>query len=140
MSLVAVFARLLLGVAAGFAAYKGLPAFSDVRLTATTMVALSGTLTGFIMTALSLLVSAADRPFLSNLRLTGHFQVLLRGLIRSAGLWICVIVIAMTGHFVDGKCQILVVSVATGLLFYTLLEFLSAGSKFAKVIIELSRK
>ena len=132
--------RVVLGLAAAYGAYEGIPHFSDVRLTATTLVALSGTLTGFIMTALSLLVAAADRPFMENLRMTGHYQRLMRGLLSSALLWVTVIVVALTAHFVKGEIQRVVLATATGLTIVSLTVFLSAGNKFSKVVLELSRK
>ncbi|QTF93673.1 hypothetical protein, partial [Halomonas sp. BM-2019] len=66
----------LLSFLAGTLAFYSFDTFDDIRLTATTLVALSGTLTGFILTALSMLVGIADRPFILKLRQTGHYSFL----------------------------------------------------------------
>jgi len=128
--------NLVIPVVIGVAAFKGLAVIQDARLTATTMVALSGTLIGFMMAALSMLVSSADRPFLQNLRRTGHFKKLVKELLTTALLWLAVVVVALAGHFVVGDVQRYVVAIATALLGLSLVHFLLVGRKF-KIVIEI---
>lgn len=126
----------LIPMAVGTAAYKGLCVIEDARLTATTMVALSGTLIGFMMASLSMLISAADRPFLQNLRRSGHFKGLVQEILTTAILWIAVVVVALAGHFVVGDYQRYVVAIATALLTLSFIHFLIVGRKF-KMVIEI---
>lgn len=128
--------NLVIPVAVGAAAFKGLCVIEDARLTATTMVALSGTLIGFMMAALSMLVSAADRPFLQNLRRSGHFKNLIKEILTTALLWLAVVVVALAGHFVVGEYQRYVVAIATALLALSFVHFLIVGRKF-KMVIEI---
>lgn len=130
--------NLVIPVAVGSAAFKGLCVIEDARLTATTMVALSGTLIGFMMASLSMLVSAADRPFLQNLRRSGHFKGLVREILTTVILWLAVIVVALAGHFVVGDYQRYVVAIATALLTLSFIHFLIVGRKFKMVIEMLS--
>lgn len=130
-----------LAVLAGLLAYIGfgVSGFDDIRLTATTLVALSGTLTGFVVAGVSMLVSAADRPFMISLRKTGHYQVLVSDLITSAAMWLAVIAVALGGHFSAGKWQQAILAVATGLMVLSLLQFLKSGYRFSMVLKNLSR-
>jgi len=128
--------NVVIPVVVGVAAFKGLAFIEDARLTATTMVALSGTLIGFMMAALSMLVSAADRPFLQNLRRSGHFKHLIKEILTTALLWLAVVVVALAGHFVVGEYQRYVVAVATALLTLSFVHFLIVGRKF-KMVIEI---
>ncbi|WP_147408748.1 MULTISPECIES: hypothetical protein [Halomonadaceae] len=130
--------NLVIPVAVGSAAFKGLCVIEDARLTATTMVALSGTLIGFMMASLSMLVSAADRPFLQNLRRSGHFKGLVREILTTVILWLAVIVVALAGHFVVGDYQRYVVAIATALLTLSFIHFIIVGRKFKMVIEMLS--
>ena len=128
--------NLVAPVAVGVAAFKGLGDIDDARLTATTMVALSGTLIGFMMAALSMLVSAADRPFLQNLRRSGHFKKLIKEILTTALVWLAVVVVALAGHFVVGEPQRYTVAIATALLALSFVHFLRVGRKF-KMVIEI---
>lgn len=130
--------NLVIPFAVGSAAFKGLCVIEDARLTASTMVALSGTLIGFMMASLSMLVSAADRPFLQNLRRSGHFKGLVREILTTVLLWLAVIVVALAGHFVVGDYQRYVVAIATALLTLSFIHFLIVGRKFKMVIEMLS--
>lgn len=134
------FASLALAIAIGYGAYHGLDAYADIRITATTLVALAGTLTGFLLTALSLLIGIADRPFIENLRMTGHYRQLIRKIFKAAGLWLCVVAIGLAGHIVAAEVQRIVISLAMGLATLALLYFLSVGSKFSKVVNLLTRR
>ncbi|MCL1476762.1 MULTISPECIES: hypothetical protein [unclassified Marinobacter] len=139
-SLAFVLSNIVLPAAVGFGAWKGLQFIADPRLTATTMVALSGTLIGFTMTAISLLVSTADRPFIANLRKTGHYNRLVSEILLTATLWLAVAVTALTAHFLTGDWQRLVAAVATGLLTLSFVHFVSAGRKFKIILTKLSAK
>lgn len=129
-----------LPILVGYGAWVGLQSISDPRLTATTMVALSGTLIGFMMTAISLLVSSADRPFMSNLRKTGHYRRLVSEILLAATLWLAVAVTALSAHFMSGDMQRYVISIAAGLLSLSFVHFVIAGRKFKFVIKNLSQK
>jgi hypothetical protein len=120
--------------------FIGLQEFVDIRITATTLIALSGTLTGFIMTALSMLVSTADRPFMVNLRETGHFQNLVNHLLGSACMWVLVIFLSFSVHLTHEYYQQVMLSFSMAMMFYSLMYFLNAVHKFRLIIIQLASR
>tara|TARA_R110002051_G_C8753561_1_gene500545 strand:+ start:1929 stop:2363 length:435 start_codon:yes stop_codon:yes gene_type:complete len=131
--------RVIAVCSAFYFAFIGLQDFGDIRITATTLIALSGTLTGFIMTSLSMLVSTADRPFMINLRQTGHFQNLVNHLLGSAGMWVFVICLSFSVHLTNGSTQQIILSFSMAMMLYSLMYFLSAMHKFRLIIIQLAR-
>lgn len=137
-SLATVFkAVLILTVAAG--TYVGLGAVEDARITGTTLAALSGTLTGFIMTAISVMLAISENPFISRLRQTGHYHRLLRSGFNAAGLWLCVATLGVASHFVSGDLQRLVLATAAALMAFSLCYFILAGYRFRQVVLQMTQ-
>lgn len=139
MSLGTVLIKVGVAFAVGVAAYLGLQGYEDVRLTATTGVALAGTLTGFLLTALSMLVSVADRPFIANLRLTGHYTALVRSIISAAALWLAVAVVGLVGHVTTGVTQQVTIAIELGLASLAFIQFVTVGQRFT-LVVELLAK
>ena len=122
-----------------YSSYCGLAGYEDIRLTATTLVALAGTLIGFLLTALSLLIGVADRKFIENLRMTGHYGALVRQMLRTAAVWLCVAALGLMAHTLSRSLQGLVVPVAMGFAAFALLQFVVVGFRFSLVVKQLSR-
>lgn len=129
----------LLSLLAGTLAFYSFDTFDDIRLTATTLVALSGTLTGFILTALSMLVGIADRPFILKLRQTGHYSFLVKGAFTSAALWLVVVVFGVLGHLTTDQTQQIILSIAVLSMVHALWFFVGLGIKFRRVLVRLAR-
>ena len=119
---VAGFGSLVIAGLVTYSSYCGLAGYEDIRLTATTLVALAGTLIGFLLTALSLLIGVADRKFIENLRMTGHYGAL-----------------GLMAHTLSRSLQGLVVPVAMGFAAFALLQFVVVGFRFSLVVKQLSR-
>ena len=132
--------KVVVAVVAGYVAYLGIAQTADVRITGTSLMAVSGTLTGFIMTAMSMLVSASNRDFMKKLRKTGHFSELIKELVNSAAWWIAVIVCALSSHLLAGEYAKYAVAVAVGLFAASLITFVLAGKKFLTVVDFLGRE
>ena len=115
-----------------------LPLLEDTLTTATTLIALPGTLTGFLMTAISLLVASADKPFIVNLRKTGHFETMIVNLTNSAASWVLVICIALSCHVIINHETIL--AIAISMMYYSLIYFAMTMNRFKLVIHELSKQ
>ncbi|WP_018649540.1 MULTISPECIES: hypothetical protein [unclassified Thioalkalivibrio] len=121
-----------------FVSYDSFGAYEDLRLTATTLSTIGATLTGFLLTALSLLIGVSNRTFIQNLRITGHFQVLVKGMFQLAGAWIVVIVVGLLGHATQGDPQRFWVAAGFGLTVIALALLLHVGRRFYQVILGLS--
>lgn len=131
---IAAFGSVLLSALVAYSSYCGLAGYEDIRLTATTLVALAGTLVGFTLTALSLLIGISDRAFIQNLRQTGHFANLVRQLFRAAGLWLAVAALGLIAHTQDRELQGLIVPLAMGFATLAFLQFLVVARRFAVVM------
>lgn len=134
-SRIAVLISLIFAAAAGYITYDSLSAYEDVRLTATTFATLSATLFGFLMTSLSMLIAISGMGFIKNLRLTGHYQILISQLFKTAGMLLATIMVAMCGHvFPDDLCKELAIALSASLLVASLFSFIAVGCKFHKLI------
>lgn len=131
--------KVLLAVVVGALAAAGLSGVEDVRITATTLVALAGTLTGFMFTTLSILIGIADRKFIQRLRLTGHYHVLVSGLLSTAALWMVVIVVGLLAHVVPRSAQGAAVPIAMAFVSLALIQSVVAGYRFSRVVQGLTQ-
>ncbi|MGC3875012.1 hypothetical protein ACPF7Z_17305 [Halomonas sp. GXIMD04776] len=137
-SRVAALGSFFIAFLGAYVTFGALDAYEDVRLTATTFATLSATLFGFLMTSLSILVAISDRDFIKNLRLTGHYKVLVNQLFKTASFLLVTIVVSIGGHVLSDDFQKnFSISLAAGLLIISLLSFLTAGAKFKNVVIIL---
>lgn len=137
-SRVAVLLSVFVAIGAGYLTYDSLKVYEDVRLTATTFATISATLFGFLMTSLSILIAISDRDFIRNLRLTGHYKVLVSQLFSTAGMLLISAILALCGHVVaDEFYKNVVISSASSMLVFSLFSFVLAGAKFKKVILLL---
>lgn len=80
MSRIETLASLLASILVGWLACNAVTDFtaSDIKTVAGTMAGVTTTLLGFVIAALSILVAVSDKPLLSNMRKSGHYQALLR--------------------------------------------------------------
>lgn len=135
-----VLISVLLSLFAGYITYGSLESYEDVRLTATTFATLAATLFGFLMTSLSILIAISDRDFIKNLRLTGHYKVLVNQLFGTAGLLLLTLTVAVCGHVLSVESQQnTAIAAAAGLLLLSLFSFIVAGAKFKDVVVLLIR-
>lgn len=130
-------AALAAGVALG--AWEGLAAYRAVRITASGVITVAAVLLGFQLTALSMLIAVADRRFIRNLRMTGHYERLVRELLMSAGVWLAVIAAGLMSYVLMGEAQRALLALAFGLAAFGLLAFVRAGRKFALVVQLLAK-
>jgi len=123
----------------GYYSYVGVADVSDVRITGASLMAVAGTLTGFVMTAMSMLVSASDKDFIKKLRMTGHFEELMKQLITSAAWWLVVIACGLASHLLVGDYSKYAVSFAVGIFAASMITFILAGKNFLMVVKYLGR-
>lgn len=115
-------------------AYSSLGVYEDLRLTATTLVALGGTLIGFMLASLSLLIGVSDRDFMRNLRRTGHLPRLVDSIFHVAGLWLAVIVSGLAAHLAAGHWQRILVALSMGLTVIAFAYLIRLGRRYFLVI------
>jgi hypothetical protein len=114
-----------------------LPNLKDPHTIATALIAVPGMLIGFLLTAISLLVAAADNPFLVNLRRTGHFSTLVENLSNSSLSWVIVLCMAFLCHLLEKFNNILAFSIS--MMFYSLIYFAMSMYRFKQVIMSISK-
>lgn len=116
--------------------YLNLPNLGQPETVATALIAVPGMLIGFLLTAVSLLVSSADNPFIINLRKTGHFSTLVENLSNSAVSWVIVLCMGFACHLLANYGVLLAFSVA--MMFYSLIYFALSMFRFKQVIMSVS--
>jgi hypothetical protein len=86
---------------AAFYAHEALAprSHADVLSICGTLASIAGTLLGFVIAALSILTAVMDRKLVVNLRLTGHFERMLKGLYLAAVLFMVVLSAALVSLF-----------------------------------------
>lgn len=137
-SKVVVYLSVALSCFIGYTSYEAMEGYHDVRLTATTFATLSATLFGFLMTSLSILIAVSDRDFVKNLRLTGHYKLLVSQLFFTGGILLVTLVVSVCAHILPNKnYQDIAIGIATGLLSESIFSFLIAGNKFKSLVVLL---
>lgn len=102
-----------------------------------TLASLSGTLLGFTVTSMSITMAISDRPFVVNLRKTGHYKNLVDHLFHTAGILLIAMVLALVGLFITDEWRYIFPGLAVGVFVLAVLSFLSVGRKFKMVITRL---
>lgn len=134
-----VFQVILLGSVA-YLADQALWGLDEPRLlgVATTLSGLSGTLLGFLVAALSVLVAVSDKPLIRNMRKTGHFTVLLKNLFGAAVAFLLTLIFAGASLFLELPLLHFATIITTVLLVNALYFFVIAGRRFYKVMMFVS--
>lgn len=130
-------------VISAFAAWKfwelGLPMpAADLSDIAGVAAGVSGTLLGFLITAVALLTSVMDRKLVANMRMTGHYQRLVKETFHTCIMLLCVLVVSVVSMFLSA-CNMQIAFVV--LAFFSLLSLIylvETGWRFSNVFIELS--
>lgn len=134
--MVAWSASVLVGLAAGVLSFAYGPGNqSQLQTIAGTLATVAGTLFGMVLTAGSLLASGGRRRLLDNMRVTGHFRVLVRHLLAVAFLWFITMSLCAAALFAsnDGILRPVLCG-AIGLAATALCETLSAGRRMYFVL------
>ena len=82
-----------------------------------TLASLSGTLLGFTVTSMSITMAISDRPFVVNLRKTGHYKNLVDHLFHTAGILLIAMVLALVGLFITDEWRYICPALAPGVLW-----------------------
>lgn len=102
----------------------------DLRETAGTLAAVSVTLLGFLIAALTILTTLLDRRLVVNMRKTGHFQQLTSDIYWTAASYFAATVLAVATTFVVDGYVLSVLALSTGLAVYATGNFVTAGRRF----------
>jgi len=127
---------LLLALGVGILSYVYGPVeFERIQAIASTLATLAGTLFGLILTAASLLLSGMGKRLIANMRITGHFQYLVRALITAAVFWLCSMFACLIVLFVQLDNSRAFLSLAISLSMLSLLSTILVGIKMAYVLL-----
>ncbi|ENO0459396.1 hypothetical protein ACAK56_003423 [Salmonella enterica] len=100
----------------------------------TTMAGLAGTLLGFLITAVALLTAVMDRTLLTNMRKTGHYQRLMKGIFQTSGLFLMQIILLVICLFLSGKVLYYVFCFTIFVAALSLYGLFQNGVRFYNVI------
>jgi protein-S-isoprenylcysteine O-methyltransferase Ste14 len=125
---------------AGLLWWKVVPSLKDERMIAvlSALAAASGTLLGFLITALTLLAAVMDRTLVANMRRTGHYQRLIRGTFLSCVVLLTTLVASVTSMFISSHPLHIAFSIAVGLAILAVMQLLESGTRFARIFTLLS--
>lgn len=126
---------LALAVYLGYVAYGALDAYQDLRLSASVFSTLAGTLFGFLITSLSMLIAIADREFIKRIRATGHYAFLIHKMFCVAGFLLASAVAGTLVQIVSScEWQKMAIAISVSLFYYAIYMFLMVGLKFKKIV------
>lgn len=122
-----------------FHSYNFVFSASDINTVAGAIASSSGTILGFLITAIALMASVMDRDLLKNLRATGGYRKLIVGGFVCAALHLTLLALSLSLllPWANGKDQLLLMTVFTGALAAVYLA--TTGLSFYRVIISISK-
>lgn len=94
----------------------------------------SGTLLGFAIAALSILMAIHDSTLLRNLAKTGHRDILFHELFLTASAFLIALLISVFGLFFPPNWKAYALGASAAALVMALMLLLSSGRKFYKVL------
>lgn len=97
---------------------------------ANALATVSGVLFGFLLTAIAMISSLPERRLVQNMRITGHYRVLVRGTLRACGAHFFAMVVALVAIFSQGEIVALLVSISIALAAFAILRTMQAGRRF----------
>lgn len=98
----------------------------------------SGTLLGFLITAVALLTAIMDRTLVANMRKTGHYQRLVFDSFSTCAALLGTVVTSILSLFLDGCLHYVVFTLMLFVLCLGVLYAVEAGRRFSNVISNLS--
>lgn len=125
-----------LSVIVYFAVFRHLTAWKaeDMRSVAGTFASIAGTLLGFVIAALSILVAVVNRSLVVRLKKTGHYDSLLSELYYTAGLLLLTTVSSMITIFLQSGWMIHWMAASTAFMTAAVMCFVESGRKFSLVM------
>lgn len=128
-------AEIALALACGLAFYF-FANYDDARLysLANTLATVGGVLFGFLLTAIAMMVSLPERRLVANMRLTGHYSVLMKGTLRACGYHFAALIVSLLAVFSAGWFLEVAVSVALSVEAFAILRTAHAGRRFWLVL------
>lgn len=112
---------------------------SDITTLANAIASSSGTILGFLITAIALMASVMDRSLLKNLRATGGYRVLISGSFTCAGLFLILLGLSLS-LLLPGASRaywLLLATVFVGVL--AAVNLAHSGLGFYRVIMSISK-
>ena len=112
---------------------------SEISTLAGVIAGASGTILGFLITAIALMASVMDRDLLKNLRTTGGYRVLISGSFVCAFLYLLLLAssVCLLLPWAGEKQLLLLLNVFIGSL--AAIQLASAGIGFYRIIMSISR-
>lgn len=131
--------RLLLATGGGISAWHMISAMEknaihDIAISFSTT---AGTLLGFTITALSILVAVSDRRLVSNLIATGHYNRLWRELYFTSIGYLIALCLSIVCLFLRAENLDIGVSFAAAAMTFSTILLISAGHKFYLVMTNI---
>lgn len=135
-----LFVRALIALAAAGCYWRfGHPMeLERLNMIAGVLAGVSGTLLGFLITAVALLTSVMDRTLMVNMKATGHYQRLVKETFHTCFMLLVVLMISV-GSLLLNEHAVQCLFIA--LMFFSVLACLymiEAGQRFSVVITSLS--
>lgn len=106
---------------------------------ASTLATVGGVLFGFLLTAIAMMVSLPERRLVANMRLTGHYSVLMKGTLRACGVHFSALIVSLVAVFSAGWFLEVAVSLALSVETFAILRTAQAGRRFWLVLEVLER-
>lgn len=101
---------------------------------ANTLATVAGVLFGFLLTAIAMMVSLPERRLVANMRLTGHYSVLMRGTLRACGVHFVALIVSLVAVFSVGVFLEVAVSLALAVEALAIMRTAQAGQRFWRVL------
>lgn len=122
-------------------AFLLLASYDDARLysLANTLATVGGVLFGFLLTAIAILVSLPERRLVANMRLTGHYGVLMKGTLRACGAHFVALAVALMAVFSEGAALAHIVAIALAIEVFAILRTFQAGQRFWVIFEAMER-
>lgn len=133
--------KLIVATAATLAFHRKNFSFQPAEVTtlANAVASSSGTILGFLITAIALMASVMDRNLLKNLRATGGYRILISGSFTCAALFLVLLGLSLS-LLLPGASQaywLLLVTVFVGML--AAINLAVSGLGFYRVIMSISK-
>lgn len=126
-------------VAAAGCLLSAAPADALMRQFLSASASVAGTLLGFLAVALSILVAVYNRRLITNMRKTGHYDVLVGGVMHNSIAFLAALASALISLIVPEGWLLAAASLTVLLLMYAVAVFVCVIWKFALVIDALGQ-